>query len=228
MLIFRTAGISCSSILELQIVRLRKLCARNSQETGVLLLEGLADHEVHMMESHRAVIGQRILYQSVRIFVVIVYERLIFLGLIHTVTLNPCRIPHTSLYIGRAIRKIEFIRQTVILALNTDHLQKINICRSRSHETVYDRVTGQHIIVEQRVSSRDIAMNCIIIHAITHGIMIIGACSTHHIVEHPCAFIVSLDGRLNQQRIVDHRVVGTIQSLHIRGIRIGTSHTVLI
>ena len=227
MLVFITVGTPVASILQLQEVRLREVNTGSTQRIGVLLLESLTSHEVHMVQAHGAVPSQRILNQGISIFTMCLGETLIFFCKIYAVTLNPGRNPGLIVARCSTIRKIDLISQLMILALDSHHIEQVDICRGSTYKTVNDGVTGQHLVNQQGVHSRDITMNCIVIHTIAIGIILITTGRTYHIIEYPCAGIVSLDGWLHVQHTAKHVAQVTIQTLHIL-TSVGYGHIVLV
>ena len=115
----------------------------------------------------------------------------------------------------------------MVLACNTNHLQQVNIGRGCTQETVYNRVSGQHLVNQQGVHGRDITMDRVIIHTIAIGIVTITAGTAHLVVEHPGRTVVGLDGRLHIQHTAKHITQVTVKALNIL-IGIRHSEVVLI
>ena len=227
MLVLITFGTPVTGILQLQEVGLIKhnTCCR--QCAGGLLLEGLTNHKVNMVETNGAIIGQRILNQGIGVLAMGLGQTLVLLGQVHTVTLYPGRNPGLVVTRCRAIRKVDLIGQIVVLACNTNHLQQVNIGRGCTQETVYNRVTGQHLVNQQGVHGRDVAMDRVIIHTIAIGIVTITAGTAHLVVEYPGRTVVGLDGRLHIQHTAKHVTQVTVKALNIL-IGIRHSEVVLI
>ena len=126
-----------------------------------------------------------------------------------------------------AVRKVDIVVQRVVLALDTYHIKEVNICRGSTNEAVNACVTHKHIVDEQRVGSRDISVNGIVVNAVAVSVITIVAGKTHLVVEHPCRWVVGLDSRLHQQCAAEHVGDIAIESLYIlRCIR--ETHIVLI
>ena len=227
MLVFITVGHPVAGILQLQEVRLREIDTSSRQGIGVLLLEGLTNHDVSMVQTKGSVVSQRVLDQGISVFAMSLAKALILLGKIYTVTLNPCRNP--SLVVARCstIRKVDLIVEFMIVALDANHVEQINICRSSTYETVNDGVSGQHLVNEQRVHGGDVTMNGIIVHTIAISVVLVSTGRTNHVIEHPCRGVVSLDGGLHIQHTAEHVTQVTIQTLNIL-VGVGYSQVVLI
>ena len=114
-----------------------------------------------------------------------------------------------------AIRKVQTIGQIVVLVLQTNHLQQVNISRTSTSDTVYCGVTGQQVVDQQGIRSRDITMDGIVVDTISVGIVVVAAGRTYLVVEYPCVGVVSLDSRLHQQCTTQHVGDVTIQTLYI-------------
>ena len=104
-----------------------------------------------MVQADGSIVSQRVLYQGIGILAVSLGQTLVFFGQIYTVTLNPSRNP--SLVVARccAVREIDFVSKLMIVALDANHVEQVNICRSCSQETVNNCVAGEHLVDEQRV-----------------------------------------------------------------------------
>ena len=204
MLVFITVGTPVAGILQLQEIRLREVNTGSTQCIGILLLESLTSHEVHMVQAHGAVPSQRVLNQGIGIFTVCLGQTLVLLSQIHAVTLNPGRNPGLIVARCRAIRKINLISQLMIIALDSNHIEQVDVCRGSTYETVNDGVTGQHLVNQQGVHSRDVTMNSIVIHTVAISIILITAGRTYHIIEYPRAGIISFDGWLHVQHTAEH------------------------
>ena len=221
------AGITCTCILKLQIVRLRKVNTLTSQCSGVLLLISLTNHEVHMVQSDSTVVCQGILNQGICVLTVSLGQTFILLGEIYTVTLNPRGSPSLVVSMGCAVREVDLIGQLVILALYTQHFQQVDISRTSSYETVNSSLLTQQIINEQRVHGRDITMYRVIIHAITVSVVFPAACRTYHVIEYPCGLVVSLDSRLHTKYTTEHVTKITIQTLDIAVVITDREHILI-
>ena len=83
------------------------------------------------------------------------------------------------------VREVQIVMQAVVLVVKAQHLEQINVSRAIPHETVYQSVALQEVIYEQRIGSRDVTMNVIIIYSITVCIVFIAICQAHLVVKHP-------------------------------------------
>ena len=193
---------------------------------GVLLLIGLTQHQVHVVQTDVAVVGQRILHEEVAVLTVVLGQLLIGLVQVYTVRLNPGRHPCLIRSVRLAVRQVQLVVQLVVLQLQTNHLEQVNVGRTGSHHAVNERVAGQQVVHQQGVRGRDVTMDGIIVDTVSVSIIVEAAGVTHLVVEHPCRLVVSLDGGLHQQRTTQHVGHVAIQTLHVlRGIR--QTHTVL-
>ena len=133
-----------------------------------------------------AIISQCILNQSIAIVTRALGQALITLIEVYTVALNPRRNPSLILSLGLAIREVDVVVQTVVLALDAYHAEQVNISRESTYETVYQSVTLQEVVNQQWVRSRDITMYTIIIYTIAVSIVAIAASCTYLVIEYPC------------------------------------------
>ena len=103
----------------------------------------------------------------------------------------------------------------MVLALDAQHAEQVDVGRGRTHEAVHDRVTGQHVVHQQRVHGRDVTVYRVVVHTVTVGIVFVAAGRTHHVVEYPCRIVVSLDGGLHVQHAAEDVTQVTIETLHV-------------
>ena len=116
--------------------------------------------------------------------------------------------------------------ERMVLARNTEYLEDINVGRECTGKAVNQRVARNHIIDKQRVGSRDVTMDIVVVHTISVSVIFIGACSTQLVVQTPSRLIVSLDGWLHEQCTTKYICHVTVETLDIlRGV--GDTHTVL-
>ena len=83
------------------------------------------------------------------------------------------------------VREVQIVMQAVVLVVKAQHLEQINVGRAIPHETVYQSVALQEVIYEQRIGSRDVTMNVIIVHSIAVCVILIAICQAHLVVKHP-------------------------------------------
>ena len=167
------------------------------------------------MQSDQSVIGQRVLYQEVRVSTLSLGEFLVALVKIDTITLNPGRHPCLVLGVGLAVREIELVVQVMILGIQSQHLEQVNVSRACGYYAVHQRVTSQQIVDQQGVRSRDVTMNGIVIDTVAIGIVVEAAGRADLIVKYPCRFIVCLDGGLHEQGTAKHVGHVTVKALYI-------------
>ena len=215
MLVLIRRCITCAGILNLQEVWFSEVHAPSIQIMPVLLFEGLADHKVDMVAADGTIVGQRVLYQRVRNSAAVLGKTLVALVEIYTVALDPSRNPCFILGMSLAIGKIDLIVEFVILALDAKHCQEVNVSRTRTNNAINNRITGQQVIDEQGVRSRDIAMHSVVINAVAVGIIIETAGRTNLIIEDPSRVVICLDGGLHQQRTTKHIGHITIEALYV-------------
>ena len=169
-----------------------------------------------MMQPDSSVVSQRVLYQGVSIFAVSLGQTFILFGKIHTVALNPCRNPSFVVCRSSAVREVDLIVQLMVLALEAHHIKKVDIGRSCTNKTVNDGLAGQQVVDQQRVHSRDVAVNGIIVNTIAECIVMPAACRTHHIIKNPRGTVICLDRRLHVQYTAKHVTQVSIEALNIR------------
>ena len=80
MLVLVRRRVCVFSILKLQEIRLREIHAPAIQCGSILLLIRLTHHEVDMVQTDGAVVGQCILYQGISIFAMSLLKAFILLG----------------------------------------------------------------------------------------------------------------------------------------------------
>ena len=83
------------------------------------------------------------------------------------------------------IREVQIVMQAVVLVVKAQHLEQINVSRAIPHETVYQSIALQEMIHEQRIGSRDVTMNVIIVYSIPVCIVFIAICQAHLVLKHP-------------------------------------------
>ena len=179
-----------------------------------------------MVLADGAIVGERVLDEEVAIHARVLVETLVRFVEVHTVRLNPCRHPGLVFGVGVAVRKVQFVRELVVLAFNAQHLEQVNVGRTGGHHAVYDGVTRDSVVHQQGVRGRNVAVDGIVVNAIAVCIVVIARGRTYHVVEHPGVLVVSLDGGLHEQCSAQHVGNVAIQALHIFA-GIGKTHTIL-
>ena len=115
----------------------------------------------------------------------------------------------------------------MVLALHAQHIQQIDIGRGCSYKTVNNGVAGEEVVGQQRVRSRDVAVNGIIVNTVSISVITVVAGRAHLVVKHPCRWVVGLDGGLYGECAQQKVRQVSIQTLYILvGVRDG--HVVLI
>ena len=128
---------------------------------------------------------------------------------------------------GFAVRKVDFIVEFVVLAVDAKHLEDVYICRTCSHEAIHAGVALQQVINQQRIGSGDVTMHGIVVYAIAVSIIIEVVGDSHQVIKYPCRRIVCLDGGLHQQGATQHVGYVAIQTLNVFG-SIRQAHVVLV
>ena len=151
----------------------------------MIFLVGLTQHEVDVVLTDMPIISQCVLNQGISIVTTAFRESLIALIQVHTVALCPCRNPRKVLRMRLTVREVQIVMQAVVLVVKAQYLEQINVSRAIPHETVYQSVALQEVIHKQRIGSRDVTMNVIIVYSIPVCIVFIAICQTHLVVKHP-------------------------------------------
>ena len=126
-----------------------------------------------------------------------------------------------------AVRQVQLVGQLVVLAVNTYHLQQVDIGRTCRHKTVDYRIALKQVVHQQRVGSRDVSMNRIVVDAIAVGIVVPVLSSSHLVIKPPGGIVVSLDGWLHGQRTAQYVPTRhAVQALNVL-LGIGDTHTIL-
>ncbi len=162
-------------------------------------LEGLAEDEVDVVSADDAVVGYGVLDEAVGILAISLVEVLVLFGEVVTVAGVEGGDEDFVLGVGLAVGEVGFVVDLVVVVFVSNHVHDVDIGRASDDEAVDLGVACDVVVGHEDVGHGEVAVFADVVGAVAVVVVVVVGGAGVVVVEAPCALIVGLYGRREEE-----------------------------